>query len=370
MKPNRQPSPRGNHEISLTGLEESGRRSLMSLILGATGLTLGCFSILQFLADNYLFASFELLACSLLLWGSRGILHARRLELWIYLYLVPTFCFLIYIILMPKASATAFTWTYLMPLLSYLLLGKRRGALLTLPFICVAMLLYFVRYDLPLDAAGLIDIGNAILCGVLIIVFVHLYESRRAQAYQQLEYQAQTDPLTGVTSRGSFKRSLLRAIQEAERSHNPLVLVLMDIDHFKSVNDRWGHDAGDHALCHICEQLLDRLRVTDSLGRLGGEEFGLLLRNTDNASATRLVEQLRQHIVDNPLIYGGQPIALSATFGLAEWPTDGHSTDELYRCADRRLYSGKHQGRNCLINGADESPVQARAAAEATRQEP
>lgn len=327
----------------------------MSLILGATGLTLGAFAMLQLSAGNTLFAVFELITCGVLLWGSRGIRRAKRLDLWIYLYLLPTFCFLIYIILMPHASATAFTWTYLMPVMSYLLLGKRRGALLALPFIAAAMVLYFLRYSLPLDAAGLIDIGNAILCGLLLMVFVHLYETRRALAYQQLEYLAQTDPLTGVASRGSFKRSLLRAIREAERSRSTLVLVLMDIDHFKSVNDRWGHDAGDHALCHICELLLDRLRITDSLGRLGGEEFGLLLRSTDNTSATPLVEQLRQQIAENPLSYGGQAIELSATFGLAEWPADGRSPDELYRCADRRLYRGKQLGRNRLISAIDEA---------------
>lgn len=354
MKQSPAPQRRSDHDSSPTGLEDNGRRSLMSLILGATGLTLGAFAMLQLSAGNHLLAAFELLTCGVLLWGSRGILRARRLELWIYLYLLPTFCFMIYIVLMPRASATAFTWTYLMPVMAYLLLGKRRGALLALPFMAAAVVLYFLRYRLPLDAAGLIDIGNAILCGLLLMVFVHLYETRRALAYQQLEYQAQTDPLTGVASRGSFKRSLLRAIREAERSGSPLVLVLMDIDHFKAVNDRWGHDAGDHALCHICEQLLDRLRITDSLGRLGGEEFGLLLRSTDNASATPLVEQLRQQIADNPLVYGEHAIELSATFGLAEWPADGRSPDELYRCADRRLYRGKQQGRNCLVSGANE----------------
>lgn len=349
------PAPRRtDHDISPTGLEDNGRRSLMSLILGATGLTLGAFAILQLSAGNTLFALFEWVACSVLLWGSRSIRQATRLDLWIYLYLLPTFCFLIYIMLMPQASATAFTWTYLMPVMSYLLLGKRRGALLALPFLIASVVLYFLRYPLTLDAPGLIDIGNAILCGLLLMVFIHLYETRRALAYQQLEYLAQTDPLTGVASRGSFKRSLLRAIREAERSQGTLVLVLMDIDHFKSVNDRWGHDAGDHALCHVCEQLLDRLRITDSLGRLGGEEFGLLLRSTDNAGATPLVEQLREHIAAHPLAYRGHTIELSATFGLAEWPTDGRSPDELYRCADRRLYLGKQLGRNRLISANDE----------------
>lgn len=322
----------------------------MSLIYAATGLTIGGFAILQFLADNHLFASLELLACAALLAASRGIQQTRHLELWIYLYLVPTCAFLAYITLMPGASASAFVWTYLIPLLSYLLLGKRRGLYLTLPFLSIALLLYYWRYPLPQDARAIIDAGNAILCGALIMVFVHIYETRRAMTFSQLEHQAQTDPLTGVASRGHFKQELLRSLQEAQRSQGHLVLVLMDIDHFKGVNDRWGHEAGDHALRHVCDQLQARLRITDSLGRLGGEEFGLLLRGTDIAGALPLVEQLRRQLTEQPLRYAEQDIELSATFGLAEWPRDGRTPDELYRCADLRLYAGKQQGRNRLVS--------------------
>ncbi|HSC84471.1 MAG TPA: GGDEF domain-containing protein [Pseudomonas sp.] len=337
-----------------TGLEDSARRSLMSLIFACTGLTVGGFALLQFSAHNSLFACLELLVGAILLAASRGVYRAYHLELWIYLYLLPTCAFLVYITLMPHASASAFVWTYLIPLLSYLLLGKRRGLHLALPFLSVALLLYYWRYPLPQDARGWIDAGNAVLCGGLIMAFVHLYEARRALTFAQLEHLAQTDPLTGVASRGHFKHELARSLQEAQRSEGHLVLVLMDIDHFKGVNDRWGHDAGDHALRHICELLLDRLRVTDSLGRLGGEEFGLLLRNTDIASASPLIESLRELISSHPLTYADQQIHLSATFGLAQWPQDGFTSDELYRCADRRLYAGKQQGRNCLISSGQE----------------
>jgi diguanylate cyclase (GGDEF)-like protein len=331
------------------GLEETGKRSLMRLILVSTGVVLSSFSILQILAGNPLTATFELLASAVLVWGGWKIVSVRNLTPWIYLYLIPTFCFLLYIIVMPAASTTAYVWIYIIPLLSYLLLGRIRGFLLTTPFAIAAIVLYFDKFPLPSHSAGMIDVLNAVLCGVMIIIFVHLYEARRAAAYDELARQAQTDALTGVASRGSFQQALERSIQEAERSNVPLVLVIMDVDHFKRVNDRWGHDAGDQALQHICEGLLLRLRVTDSLGRLGGEEFGLILRNTDLAAATPLVETLRQQIAGNPLLYGEQSIALSATFGLAQWPADGHSASELYRCADQRLYRGKELGRNQLV---------------------
>jgi diguanylate cyclase (GGDEF)-like protein len=333
------------------GLREAGKRALMRTILLATGLTLGGFAVLQTLAGNYPFAILELLCTVLLLFGGWRIERARHLDLWVYLYLIPTFSFILYIIVMPDASSAAFVWVYMIPLLAYLLLGKKRGFVLSAPFMLAALLLYFADNHLQLDAAGLIDLGNATLCGVLILVFVHIYDGLRMQAYEELERQAQTDSLTGVASRGSFQHALQRSIQEAERSHGHLVLVLLDVDHFKQVNDRWGHEAGDMALQHICAILQQRLRVTDFLGRLGGEEFGLLLRHTDSAGAAPLVETLRQQIAEQPLQYDGQPIPLSATFGLAAWPRDGRSAAELYRSADRRLYSGKARGRNQLVSG-------------------
>lgn len=338
------------NSVAVDDLQDVGRRSLVRMIFATTGLTLGVFCALQFMAGNYLLASSELLASAILMWGAWRIVTVRNLLPWIYLYLLPTFSFLLYIIVIPQASKTAFVWIYTIPVLSYLLLGRRRGSLLALPFVAAACLLYLQSYPVRLDAAGLIDLGNAVFCGLMLIIFVHLYETRRASAYQQLERMARTDALTGVASRGSFQQSLERSIREAERSQGKLVLVILDVDHFKAVNDQYGHDAGDQALRHICNNLGQRLRVTDTLGRLGGEEFGLLLRNTDRAGAEPLIETLREQISKTPLNYGGMSIALSVTMGLAEWPQDGRSAEPLYRSADRRLYRGKDLGRNQLVS--------------------
>ncbi|TIH11064.1 GGDEF domain-containing protein [Pseudomonas leptonychotis] len=343
-------SKTGNDGIAdLADMQDVGQRSLVRMIFASTGLTLGVFCALQFMAGNYLLASFELVATVVVLWGAWRIPRVRNLLPWIYLYLLPTFSFLVYIIIVPQASKTAFVWLYSIPVLSYLLLGRRRGSQLALPFVVGACLLYLQTYSIPVDTRGLIDLGNAVFCGLLIIVFVHFYETRRASAYQQLERMARTDALTGVASRGSFQQSLEQSIREAERSHAKLVLVILDVDHFKMVNDQYGHEAGDQALRHICNSLSQRLRITDTLGRLGGEEFGLLLRNTDGEGAEPLVEVLRAQLCSQPMLYGSQPIRLSATFGLAEWPTDGRTAEQLYRCADQHLYRGKALGRNRLV---------------------
>lgn len=332
-----------------SGLAEAGKRTLMRVILACTGFTLGGFSILQFISGNHLFASLEVLLTLVLLFGAWRIVRVRNMTPWIFLYIIPTSFFINYIIIMPEASKAAFVWVYTIPLMSYLLLGRARGFLLSTPLMIIPTLLYFEQNKVALDTAGLIDLGNAVACGLLIIAFVHIYETLRAAAHAQLEHIAQTDSLTGVMSRGSFQQALESSIAEAERSHTPLVLVIMDIDHFKGVNDDWGHDAGDQALRHMSTLLKQRVRVTDSVGRLGGEEFGVLLRGTDSDRAASLIEALRVQIVSTPLQYGEDIVPLSATFGLAEWPLDGQTANELYRCADKRLYLGKSRGRNQLV---------------------
>lgn len=333
-----------------TGLVENDQRALMRVVFLTSSITLGVFGVLQLSYGRYLLGLFELVSCAVLLWCSWRVASAVRPVIWIYFYLLPLYCFLTYIIFMPDASHTAFVWVYLIPILSYLLLGRLAGLLLALPFISAAALAYLYRFGVPADAAGLIDLGNSLLCGLLILLFVHLYESRRALAQRALEHLAEVDALTGVANRGSFQRALERSVDEAARSGSGLVLVMMDVDFFKEVNDRWGHDVGDAALQHICACIAQRLRRTDTLGRLGGEEFGILLRNTDARAAQELVESLRRQIVITPLEHQGQQILLSATFGLAQMGVDGVTAFELYRCADQRLYRGKASGRNQLID--------------------
>ncbi len=332
------------------GLEDSDQRALMRLIFVATALTMSFFGPLQILDGKTLLGTLELMSCFVLAWCAWRVVNTRRLVLWIYLYLIPLNCFMIYIIVMPQASVMAFVWVYLLPVLCYLLLGRMRGFIMAGPFMLLAAIAYLQKYGVPDTPAGLIDLGNGMLCGAVSFLFVHLYETRRAAAQRALEHMAETDALTGVANRGSFQRTLERSIDESSRSLAPLVLLMMDVDRFKDVNDRYGHDAGDAALQHICNCLKERLRSTDTIGRLGGEEFGMLLHNTERGPALDLAEALRQRIATTPLLHEGQQIELSATFGLAQWAHDARSARDLYRIADQRIYMGKLAGRNQLVS--------------------
>ncbi|MHB8453010.1 MAG: sensor domain-containing diguanylate cyclase [Mycobacteriales bacterium] len=157
----------------------------------------------------------------------------------------------------------------------------------------------------------------------------------RHQMLSELQTQARTDPLTGLMNRREWEHQLAGAIAAAERSGLPLCLAILDLDHFKDFNDTYGHPAGDALLQDLAAGWRSRVRRTDGLARLGGEEFGLLLCGAHGPQALDLVNLLRTRVP------GGQ----TATGGVAEWRA-GESARDLLDRADRALYAAKAAGRD------------------------
>lgn len=350
MPPHRPEEPLRLLTASTSGLQDAHRRSLVRLIFVATAGVLLVFGCVQLFNDNVLFGSGEILTAGVLALSARRLARTHRLTAYIYPYLIGIFAFLVYIILMPRASATAFVWIFMMPVLSYLLLGRFAGLLVALPFMLCGGYVFFEQLAALDNARVLVDFLNPLLCAVMILTFMHVYEIRRAAAEEQLVELAETDALTGLSNRNHFRAILLRTASEAQRSQTRFALALMDIDHFKRINDTHGHDAGDRVLRLIAQRLGERLRSTDTLGRLGGEEFGLILRDVDPPAAFELVEDLRALIERQTLDYDGAELRVTASFGIAYWSDDADNVTELYRVADRRLYDGKHAGRNIVAD--------------------
>lgn len=344
-------------EQSRSGLRDNHRRSLMRLLFVATGSALVVFACLQILNGFLWLGLGELAASAVLFVGTRRLKTTRHLQACIYAYLLTLFSFFLVIIVLPNASVAAFVWVLMMPVLAYLLLGKREGLILSVPFMIAGGILYYLYLEDVATPHALIDLLNMVLCGALMLVFVHLYEVRREEAEQRLVDMAQTDALTGLANRSNFQGTLNRTIAECERSGTGFALVVMDIDHFKVVNDTLGHEAGDYVLKNISRCLTERLRGTDFVGRLGGEEFGLILRDVKPADAFELMDELRQRISGSELAYGEARIRVTASFGIAQWPDHGRQAESLMRVADRCLYSGKRAGRN-RVAGAGSNPRQ------------
>lgn len=203
---------------------------------------------------------------------------------------------------------------------------------------------------IPVEMKAL-DLGVA--CGVRYLgAFMEDLRPRRAlearhnELLARLERQALTDPLTGIPNRRAFESEAARAMARARRGGEALVVGIADIDHFKSVNDRFGHPAGDEVLCSLAKTIRAAARTTDVAARIGGEEFGLVFPAATVAQAAQVAERIRLAVESHPVsTAGGEVIAVTLSIGLAELPAEGH-LDEAMARADGALYAAKQNGRN------------------------
>jgi diguanylate cyclase (GGDEF)-like protein len=166
---------------------------------------------------------------------------------------------------------------------------------------------------------------------------------------QRLLQQARTDPLTGIANRVSLDERLAGELSRAERTGRPLVLCLIDIDHFKKVNDTHGHQTGDEVLKAVARTLDETIRKMDLAARYGGEEFVVLAPECSLGHASQLAERLRDAIAALELSVGGQGLKVTASVGIAfaHWPDHVKSAEHLFHEADAALYQAKRDGRNC-----------------------
>jgi diguanylate cyclase (GGDEF)-like protein len=165
---------------------------------------------------------------------------------------------------------------------------------------------------------------------------------------QELERLATTDDLTGLCNRRHFL-----ALAEAERrrhaqAHMPLALLILDIDLFKSVNDRFGHDAGDAVIRHVVDVCRSGMGASDILARLGGEEFVLLLLETTGEEAVARAERTRKRLETAPLVVEGTDVRVTISIGVSQADADTQSIGDLMKRADQALYRAKREGRNLV----------------------
>jgi two-component system cell cycle response regulator len=165
------------------------------------------------------------------------------------------------------------------------------------------------------------------------------------------------DGLTGLYNRRAFNELLAQAVAREDRQGGRFGLLILDLDHFKKLNDTFGHPAGDAALKSAAEVLKQHLRRGDQAARYGGEEFVVILPGTDEAGAQHLAERVREAVEKNRLVFEGAKLSLTASFGLAMWPGDGKEPDALLASADRALYAAKQAGRNRVTVASTLTPA-------------
>ncbi len=239
-------------------------------------------------------------------------------------------------------SFTGVLWCYPEVLLFTFALSRRMAHLCTILLLLIISALVYHYIGLAYTIRFSVTLA-------LTIVLANMIRRIIEDLHRRLIDQAIVDPLTGVFNRRHMERCVGDAIERQRRSSAPASLLLIDVDDFKRINDQFGHAMGDSVLKGIVALVGKRSRKLDLLFRIGGEEFMLLLPDTQEAAAAVVAEQLRASIAESPLLDG---LRLTVSLGVSELQP-GDSLDSWMKHADDALYAAKKAGRNRVVRGGD-----------------
>ncbi len=200
----------------------------------------------------------------------------------------------------------------------------------------------------PVVAPQPLVAGDRITIGTHILKLVAMDPLERA-FHETLLDQSTRDPLTGLGNRGATLAELQSRFELSRRHGRPISVIMCDLDHFKQVNDQHGHGAGDIVLAGFGDRVRQKLRGTDLAGRIGGEEFLLVLPETEVEGALLLAERLRACLSETPHQLPTGPLQVTCSLGVAQWTPEDRDAGALLGRADEALYEAKRQGRNQVV---------------------
>lgn len=237
--------------------------------------------------------------------------------------------------------------------IAYWLTGISFGALSVLVFARAAIL-----WQSSTESYGLfqnIPINPLTFLGICLLQFSTMFGFVLMLAYRlvgELAKLASQDPLTGAFNRRRLEEEALRVQARSIRTGKPMAVMMIDVDHFKTVNDRFGHQVGDEVLKHVAKIIETTIRADDYFGRYGGEEFCILLPSTAKDEAYAMGERLRQIYADTSYLFDGQHIHSTISIGIADSADVGTEFKTLVQAADKALYEAKQAGRNLVMQHA------------------
>ena len=195
-----------------------------------------------------------------------------------------------------------------------------------------------------------LNLGSA-LAFVVLVLALHatLMALVVARLTGELRRMSRHDSLTGLLNRRAMEELLFAQLQRSVRGREPFAVMMLDLDHFKRVNDHYGHAVGDQALKHVAKLLRGSVREVDSLARFGGEEFVVLMPGASLVEAKPIAERLRERLCATPLLAADTTVALSISIGIAQWQGGGEDLSQLLVRADTALFQAKDQGRNRVV---------------------
>lgn len=250
-------------------------------------------------------------------------------------------------------------WIYIVPPVAMFLAGFRRGLLAIGGFVMIISILLFFPNDTLLLTHYPTEFKTRLLYSFLTVTFLSaFYEFSRQKTFDtviqlsdRFERQALEDPLTNLANRRGMQNHLDLEVARAQRMKSPLSIVLVDIDHFKSINDTYGHSSGDIVLSQVSKLFKSKIRHQDRVARWGGEEFLFVLPDTEEINACYLANKIRQQLNDTLIRLDNDKITVTASFGVCE-VDENTNLKRALTLADKALYYAKDHGRNLVMTAS------------------
>jgi diguanylate cyclase (GGDEF)-like protein len=320
--------------------------SLLKGFLLVVGVSCLILVSLNLLAEYYIIAFIEtmLLILTVVVWFLPRQWHFYR---WVVFFYV-SFIFsgiLIAVALSPLFSGRQ-VWVLIFPMSAYLMLGRRIAVWLSGVCLALVAIILYLRFYEPHGIQLVSVVINLVFAYLFLWGLTHSAEKIHKKMLATLTVVASTDPLTGLANRRNMIAKYEQQFKTAKKNGDGLAVVLIDLDHFKRVNDNYGHDIGDAVLVDFAERLRAHEGDSEQLFRLGGEEFCVLM-SVSKSKAWAV--SFCQYIHDTPFRFNGHDICYTASIGVSSSNEDGGDFKHLYSIADQRLYKAKNSGRNCVV---------------------
>ncbi|MFN2361906.1 MAG: GGDEF domain-containing protein, partial [Marinobacter sp.] len=250
-----------SYKNSLKELARPYRKAVLRALLILTIIGAVLFSLMNLLKGSFPLAIVEIAMGIYSIIVYRAIRQTRHLERWIIAYLIPFFTAMMFAMAAPRATSAVHAWVLLIPIISHLLMGRRLGLAVSMFYMGVAAVIFLFRHQDQPEMMQALPITNIAVISLCILVFSHVYEVTRETSERQLMKIAQTDPLTGLANRARLSDIFEREKHRSRRYSSPMSVLVLDLDHFKDVNDDHGHETGDRALQHVARTFRECLRA-------------------------------------------------------------------------------------------------------------
>lgn len=335
----------GKHEKILE-TEEYRRTQIVNLVLICEIVGMLIFGLLNIMIyEFYLLGGLQLVFsffCGVVFWSFQNY-RTYKLASWfsVSIFGILLIVFVIYI----HAKFNSMMLFSLFPLIAFYVLGLRQGLVVYLSFCAIMFCIIIYGTIYWDDLKGTETLSNLIGTAILAGLFIYIYEYTKEEAFKHIIETSRTDGLTKTWNRKMFDELLQQKIDDSIRYNRPLSLIMADIDHFKKVNDVYGHQVGDNILIEFSKLIAGNIRSVDSLSRWGGEEFMILAPNIASDNAEVLAKKLNEIIAT----YKFQDVErITSSFGVTQFKFD-ESSDQLLKRVDDALYQAKEKGRNTTV---------------------